>query len=150
MFGVELLDKLKIDDVVGAVSVHGFSGLWGVLSVGLFATQQGVLDHTGHESTAYGLFIGGGAEQLGIQALGAASIIAWTCITSGILFLAIKYTVGLRVTPEEELRGLDLDEHGIEAYPGFERAPEGGMAYFSESASGSGATVTVSAPASST
>ena len=149
LFGVELLDKLKIDDVVGAVSVHGFSGVWGVLAVGLFATETGVLDHTGAASDQYGLLVGGGAEQLGIQALGAAAIIAWTCAASGILFLAIKYTVGLRVSPEEELRGLDIDEHGIEAYPGFERAPESGLSYMSES-SHSGATVMSDAPASST
>ncbi len=149
LFGVELLDKLKVDDVVGAVSVHGFCGLWGVLSVGLFATQAGVLDHTGHESSAYGLLVGGGAEQLGIQALGAAAIIAWTCATSGILFLAIKYTVGLRVSEDEELRGLDIDEHGIEAYPGFERAPESGLSYFTDTAPG-GATMMADAPASST
>jgi Amt family ammonium transporter len=150
MIGVEMLDKLKIDDVVGAVSVHGFAGVWGVLSVGLFATQQGVLDHTGVESDTYGLLLGGGAEQLGIQALGAGAIIAWTCVTSGIMFLAIKYTVGLRVSEDEELRGLDIDEHGIEAYPGFERAPESGMAYLGEAATPGSATSVVDAPASST
>jgi Amt family ammonium transporter len=149
LFGVEVLEKLHVDDVVGAVSVHGFAGVWGVLAVGLFATENGVLDHTGTESSAYGLLLGGGAEQLGIQALGAASIIAWTCVTSGVLFLAIKYTVGLRVSEEEELRGLDLGEHGIEAYPNFERAPESGMSYFGESAP-VGAPVLSDAPASST
>jgi ammonium transporter, Amt family len=133
MMGVELLDKLKIDDPVGAVSVHGLAGLWGVLSVGLFATQAGVLDHTGVESDKYGLLLGGGIEQLGIQALGAGSIILWTCVTSGFIFLAIKFTVGLRASPEEELRGLDLDEHGIEAYPNFERTPESGMVFMGES-----------------
>jgi len=149
LYGVELLDKMKVDDVVGAVSVHGFAGIWGVLAVGLFATETGVLDHTGVASDQYGLLLGGGAEQLGVQALGAASIIAWTCVTSGVMFLAIKYTVGLRVSPEEELRGLDLDEHGIEAYPGFERAPESGLSYMSESAP-AGAPVRADAPASST
>ena len=126
-----------------------FAGLWGVLSVGLFASETGVLDHTGVESSAYGLLLGGGAEQLGVQALGALSIMTWTCVTSGILFLAIKYTVGLRVSEDEELRGLDLDEHGIEAYPNFERAPESGMAYFGEVAP-DGTTVIADAPASST
>jgi Amt family ammonium transporter len=150
LLGVELLDKLKVDDVVGAVSVHGFAGLWGVLSVGLFATEAGVEAHTGVASSAYGLLLGGGAEQLGIQALGAAAIIVWTCATSGILFLAIKYTVGLRVSPEEELRGLDLGEHGIEAYPNFERAPESGMSYMGEPHVAAGAPAVVDAPASST
>jgi Amt family ammonium transporter len=139
LFGVELLDKIGIDDPVGAVSVHGFAGLWGVLSVGLFATQQGVLDHTGNESDVYGLFLGGGIEQLGVQALGAAAIIVWTCITSGILFLVIKYTIGLRVTDEEELRGLDVDEHGLEGYPYFERVPESGIMFVGDGQAGGGA-----------
>jgi Amt family ammonium transporter len=147
LVGVEMLDRFHIDDPVGAVSVHGFAGVWGVLSVGLFATQAGVLDHTGVESASYGLLLGGGVEQLGIQALGAASIIAWTCVTSGVLFLAIKYTVGLRVSPEEELRGLDIDEHGIEAYPYFERAPESAIAFAGDGLSG--AAVMADAPASS-
>jgi Amt family ammonium transporter len=150
LFGVELLDKLHIDDPVGAVSVHGLAGLWGVLSIGLLASQDGVAAHTGVPTDQYGLLLGGGIEQLGIQALGAAAIIIWTCVTSGILFLAIKYTVGLRVSEDEELRGLDLDEHGIEAYPGFERAPESGMAYFGEASAPGGATAVADAPASST
>jgi Amt family ammonium transporter len=139
LIGVELLDKIGVDDPVGAVSVHGFAGIWGVLSVGLFATQQGVLDHAGIESDVYGLFMGGGIEQLGIQVLGVGAIIAWTVVTSGILFLVIKYTVGLRVSEAEELRGLDVDEHGNEAYPYFERVPESGMSFVGDgNASGGG------------
>src|SRR5690606_13942148 len=126
MLGVEALDKLKIDDPVGAVSVHGFAGVWGVLAVGLFSSQAGIAQAYA-ESDSYGLLLGGGVEQLGIQPLGVVAIMAWTCVTSGLVFLAIKYTVGLRVTEEEELRGLDIDEHGIEAYPDFERAPTMGM-----------------------
>jgi len=130
LIGVEGLDRLHVDDPVGAVSVHGLAGLWGVLSVGLFATQDGVLAHAGvEESSAYGLFMGGGVEQLGIQALGALAIIAWTVATSGLLFLAIKLTVGLRATEEEEIRGLDVYEHGIEAYPYFEQAPDIGSPF---------------------
>lgn len=113
--GIELLDRVRIDDPVGAVSVHGFAGVWGVLSVGLFATQDGI--GSAYAATdQYGLLMGGGAEQLGIQALGAGAIIAWTVATSGILFLAIKYTFGLRVSEEEELAGLDQGEHGAAAY----------------------------------
>jgi ammonium transporter, Amt family len=138
LIGVEALDRLHIDDPVGAVSVHGFAGVWGVLAIGLFATQQGVLDHAGIESDVYGLFMGGGIEQLGIQALGAASIMLWTMATAGILFLVIKYTIGLRVSPEEELRGLDIDEHGNEAYPYFERSPESGTMFVGESSGGGG------------
>lgn len=113
--GIDLLDRLRIDDPVGAVSVHGLAGLWGVLSVGLFATQDGIASaYTATDQ--YGLLLGGGVEQLGIQALGAGAIMAWTVVTSGVLFLAIKYTVGLRVSEEEELAGLDLGEHGAASY----------------------------------
>lgn len=122
MFSIELLDKLKIDDPVGAVAVHGFGGLWGVLAVGLFATQNGIGTAYAETST-YGLLAGGGVEQLGIQALAAASIIVWTVLTSAILFLAIKTLIGLRVSEAEEIAGLDSFEHGVEAYPDFERAP---------------------------
>ncbi len=115
MAGVEFLDRIHIDDPVGAVSVHGFAGIWGVLSVGLFATQDGI-GSAYAPTDQYGLFMGGGVEQLGIQALGAAAIIAWTCVMSGILFGAIKIFMGLRVSEEEELEGLDLGEHGSVAY----------------------------------
>jgi len=125
MMAVETLDKLKIDDPVGAVAVHGFGGLWGVLSVGLFSSQGGI-GNAYVASDSYGLFLGGGAEQLGIQALGAFSIIGWTVATSAVLFLALKYTVGLRVSAEEEERGLDFFEHGSQAYPDFTPAPAGG------------------------
>ena len=126
LIGVEGLERLGIDDPVGAVSVHGFAGLWGVLSVGLFASQDGIAQAY-VASDSYGLLLGGGAEQLGIQALGGFAIMAWTMATAGVLFLAIKYTVGLRVSEEEELRGLDFFEHGIEAYPDFAPAPGRGM-----------------------
>ena len=138
LIGVEALDRLHIDDPVGAVSVHGFAGLWGVLAIGFFATQQGVLDHAGIESDVYGLFLGGGVEQLGIQALGAGAIMIWTTATTGILFLALKYTVGLRVSEAEEQRGLDIDEHGNEAYPYFERVPESSMMFVGDGQGGSG------------
>jgi ammonium transporter, Amt family len=109
---VELLDKkLHIDDPVGAVSVHGVCGAWGTLAVGLFATGSG--DVTG-------LFYGGGFGQLGVQFLGIAAVMGWVLITSGLLFLAIKATVGLRVEESAELRGLDIEEHGVEAYYGFQ------------------------------
>jgi len=105
--GVRLLDNLKIDDPVGAWSVHGLNGIWGVLAVGLFATEGGVLT-------------GGGVHLIAIQALGAAAIVAWTVVTMVVVFGAIKATVGLRVSGDEELRGLDIGEHGQEAYAGFE------------------------------
>ncbi|MDO4562564.1 MAG: ammonium transporter [Clostridia bacterium] len=106
-FGVEFLDKVvKIDDPVGAVGVHCMNGVWGTLAVGLFATNGG-------------LFYGGGLQYLGSQALGVITVAAWTVVTTGILFNAIKHTVGLRVSREEELMGLDKCEHGSEAYADF-------------------------------
>ena len=122
IFGIEMLDRLGVDDPVGAISVHGFAGVWGVLSVGLLSSQEGIAQAY-VASDSYGLLLGGGAEQLGIQALGVLAIAGWTVATSAILFAVIKYTVGLRVSPEEEERGLDLSEHGVEAYPDFQPSP---------------------------
>lgn len=111
VLSVEFIDnKLKIDDPVGAISVHGVCGVWGTLAVGLFSTNPKML----------GLFYGGGFKQLGIQALGAVSVFAWVSITSIILFLAVKKFAGLRVTRDDELKGLDLGEHGMESYSGFQ------------------------------
>ncbi|MGN0611614.1 MAG: ammonium transporter [Ruminiclostridium sp.] len=106
-FGVWLLDyKLKIDDPVGAVAVHGFNGVWGTLAVGLFATGNG-------QDGITGLFYGGGFYQLGIQALGVLAVGGWTVVTMTIVFWVIKHTIGLRASKEEELKGLDLTEHGL-------------------------------------
>lgn len=108
VFSVILIDnKLKVDDPVGAVSVHGVCGLWGTLSAGLFNMESG-------------LFYGGGLKQLGVQALGAGAAFVWAFGLGLVLFYAIKATIGLRVTPEEELKGLDIGEHGMEAYSGFQ------------------------------
>ena len=111
---VEFIDiKLKIDDPVGAVAVHGVNGMWGTLSVGLFATGNG-------QDGITGLFYGGGFTQLGIQALGVVSVAAWTIVTMVIVFQLIKHTVGLRVTKDEEMKGLDVTEHGlVNAYADF-------------------------------
>lgn len=113
-FGVWFLDnKLKIDDPVGAVAVHFCNGVWGTLAIGLFATGKG-------QDGIKGLFYGGGFKQLGIQFVGIAAILAWTAVTMTIVFFIIKKTVGLRVTKEEELEGLDSTEHGLEsAYNDF-------------------------------
>ncbi|MBW8002741.1 MAG: ammonium transporter [Planctomycetes bacterium] len=108
-------EVLKIDDPVGAVSVHGVCGLWGTLACGLF-NAEGILG-TG-EST--GLFYGGGFGQFGVQLVGAGACFGWAFGAGLVLFYAIKKTVGLRVTVEEELKGLDLGEHGMEAYSGFQ------------------------------
>ena len=111
VFSVEFIDKvLKIDDPVGAVSVHGVCGAWGTLAVGLFSTADDKL----------GLFYGGGFGQLGIQALGVVSVLVWVLVASTILFLAIKAINGLRVDEKTELEGLDIGEHGMESYSGFQ------------------------------
>ena len=111
---VEFVDiKLKIDDPVGAFSVHGVNGMWGGLAVGLFATGNG-------QNGITGLFYGGGFAQLGKQALGIVTIVAWTVVCMIIVFTIIKKTVGLRVTQDEEMKGLDICEHGlISAYADF-------------------------------
>lgn len=111
---VEFVDiKLKIDDPVGAFGVHGVNGIWGGLAVGLFATGKG-------QDGVTGLFYGGGFNQLGIQALGVVAIIAWTVVCMSIVFFVLKKTIGLRVTKDEEMKGLDITEHGlISAYADF-------------------------------
>ena len=130
VFGVWLLDyKLYIDDPVGAVAVHCLNGIWGTIAVGLFATDtapafaRGVGDgvtYGANQIAAVGLFYGGGFKQLGLQLLGFVTVAAWTTITITIAFLVIKATVGLRVSEEEEIVGLDSCEHGLaSAYSGF-------------------------------
>ena len=116
VFGVWLLDyKLRVDDPVGAVAVHCLNGIWGTLAVGLFATTSA----PGNDSYT-GLFYGGGFHLFGLQLLGFVSVAAWTAVTITITFLIIKTTVGLRVTEEEEIVGLDPTEHGLaSAYSGF-------------------------------
>lgn len=110
-----LLDyKLKVDDPVGAVPVHFGCGILGTICVGLFACGTDTMP------VAEGLFYGGGFHLLGVQLLGLLAIGCWTAVTIFITFFVIKKTIGLRVTPKEEIRGLDLEEHGLEtAYAGF-------------------------------
>ena len=115
-FGVWLLDyKLHVDDPVGAVAVHFCNGIWGTIAVGLFATTTA----PGNDSFT-GLFYGGGIALLAKQLLGVLTVCAWTAVTITIVFLLIRATVGLRVTREEEIMGLDLPEHGLaNAYADF-------------------------------
>ena len=114
-FGVWLLDyKLRIDDPVGAVAVHFMNGLWGTLATGLFATK------TAPGSELNGLFYGGGFGLLKIQIIGIVCVCAWTAVMISLTFTIIKATIGLRVTEEEEIIGLDGPEHGLtSAYAGF-------------------------------
>ena len=122
-FGVWFLDyKLHVDDPVGAVAVHCLNGIWGTLAVGLFATNSApgysIADSTGEEMI--GLFYGGGFKLLGIQCVGVLATAAWTAVTISITFLCIKAVMGLRVSEEEEILGLDSTEHGLaSAYSGF-------------------------------
>jgi Amt family ammonium transporter len=106
VFAVYFFDSIRIDDPVGAISVHLVNGIWGTLAVGLFDQEAG-------------LFYGGGANQLIAQILGILTYGLWTVVLSTIFWFALKSFFGLRVTEEEELIGLDIGEHGMEAYSGF-------------------------------
>lgn len=114
VLSVEFVDKvLKADDPVGAVSVHAVNGVWGTLAAGLFAVPE-LSGGTG------GLFYGGGFDYLSVQALGAAAVFVWAFGMGFIFFSLVKAIFGIRVSQEEELKGLDLAEHGSEAYSGFQ------------------------------
>jgi len=110
VFSIEFIEKkLKIDDAIGAASVHGVAGAWGTLVIGLWGVDG---------DTAIGLFNGGGASQLGSQAIGVLAYAAWSVALSFIVLGILKATMGLRVTKEVEIEGLDISEHGSIAYPG--------------------------------
>lgn len=111
---VLLLDKLKLDDPVGAIPAHGLLGAWGTLSVGIFASPR-LIEAAGAGKA--GILYGGGFTQLGIQAIGIIAVFAFVIISSGIVFGIIKATIGLRVSEEEEIQGLDIGEHGMWGYP---------------------------------
>ena len=106
---VLFFDRIHIDDPVGAISVHGVCGAFGTICVGLFATEDS-------DFWKQGLFYGGGADQLLSQVIGVVAIAAFVAVTAGLLFLVIRSTVGLRVSQEEELAGLDVLEHGAPGY----------------------------------
>ncbi len=117
VFAVEFFDKIaKIDDPVGAISVHFVCGALGTIMTGLFATGS---------STEKGLFYGGGLHFFGVQLLGVVSVFAYVAVMITIVFLLIKHTIGLRAKPEEEIAGLDISEHGLlTAYAGFAMLPD--------------------------
>ncbi|MCH8289513.1 ammonium transporter [Candidatus Poribacteria bacterium] len=112
VFGVLFFDKLRIDDPVGALSVHLINGIWGTLSIGLFAKQS-----MPGEIYADGLFYGGGPSLLGKQFLGVIAVGAFTFVLSIVVWRIIKAIFGLRVDEEDEVTGLDISEMGMEAYP---------------------------------
>ena len=110
VFAIEFIEKkLKIDDAIGASSVHGVVGVWGTLVIGLWG-----IDPKG----GIGLFNGGGTDQLISQLIGALAYTFWAAILAFVFFYILKISIGLRVTKEEEIEGLDIAEHGIRAYPG--------------------------------
>jgi Amt family ammonium transporter len=111
--GIIFLDKNRVDDPVGAVPVHGMNGIWGTLSVGIFGHKALGLAHDG-------LLHGGGFIQLGIQTLGVFTVIIFVISAMYIVFKFIDSIIGLRVSRDEELQGLDLSQHGMESYAGFQ------------------------------
>ncbi|MBU1154830.1 MAG: ammonium transporter, partial [Proteobacteria bacterium] len=113
VLGVGLLDKLHIDDPVGAVPVHAFNGMWGTIAVGIWGQKALGLGNDG-------LLHGGGFTQLGIQIMGTVVCAAFAMACMTVVFLAVKAIMGLRVSKEEEVRGLDIEEHGMEAYSDFQ------------------------------
>ncbi|MBA2288039.1 MAG: ammonium transporter [Ktedonobacteraceae bacterium] len=122
VWGLDVLEFLRIDDPIGAVPVHLVAGIWGTLSLGLFATgTYGLPTPTGADTTSVvtGLFYGGGLSQLGQQALGSFSVVAATLAVSLVMMYALKRVGVLRVSKAGELEGLDLHEHGASAYPEY-------------------------------
>jgi len=116
VFAVIGFDKIRIDDPVGAISVHLVNGVFGTLALGLFAQDVFAPGTTGN-----GLFFGGGFKLLSNQLIGIAAVGAFTFIISLIVWFVIKKTLGIRVSEAEEIEGLDIGEHGMEAYPDFEK-----------------------------
>ena len=115
VFAIEFIEKkLKIDDAIGASSVHGVVGIWGTIVIGLWGIEDDGIGNV----IGIGLFNGGGADQLITQTIGAFAYSIWAAVLALIFFYILDKTMGLRVTKEEEIEGLDIAEHGIRAYPG--------------------------------
>ncbi len=108
-FIVLAIDRIRVDDPVGAIPAHGIAGIWGTLAIGLFCTET--------RAGVDGLLLGGSAQQLWVQFYGVAITIAFTLTATLAVFYLIKVTMGLRVSEEMELRGLDITEHGMFGYP---------------------------------
>lgn len=120
VFAVSFFDSVKVDDPVGAISVHLVCGIWGTLAVGLFAVGPEVYSWYGDGAgPAAGLFYGGGVAALIPQIIGVVAVGAFTVAFSTVVWAILKATLGIRVTEKEELEGLDIGEHGMEAYSGF-------------------------------
>ena len=123
VLAVGFFDRIKADDPVGAIAVHGVNGTWGALAVGIFAEKGGLL-------------YGGGLKMLGVQALGVFSVSIWAFAATFILFVILKKIMGIRVTPEEEAEGLDINEHGIPAYTELTAPPIYGSGHGHDSPAG--------------
>jgi Amt family ammonium transporter len=135
VLGVLLVDRLRIDDPVGAVAVHGFAGVWGTLANGLFATpDRAKLLGVGGP----GLFYGGGVHQLIVQIEGVSASFAYVFIMSLLVFYVLKITVGIRVSEKEELQGLDISEHKMWGYPEVFNPSFGGSGTMGAMTGGSG------------
>ena len=117
-FSLQEFERRRIDDPVGAISVHGVNGVWGTLAVGLFAQEKYVQNSLGY--SVNGLIFGGGVDLLAVQALGVLSVFLWAFPISWGFFKLLNATMGLRVSPEEEVRGLDFGEHSMTSYPVFD------------------------------
>lgn len=109
VLAVFFFDRLQADDPVGAIAVHGVNGTWGIIALGLFAEKGG-------------LFYGGGTSLLAVQLLGVAAVSLWAFAATYLVFTILKKTVGIRVTADEEMEGLDITEHGLSAYSGISSA----------------------------
>jgi len=110
VLAVSFFDRIKADDPVGAIAVHGVGGTWGILALGLFAEKGG-------------LFYGGGFQFLSVQVLGVLSVSVWAFAATFTVFTILKHTAGIRVSAQEEAEGLDLNEHGMPAYTGLVSTP---------------------------
>jgi len=117
-FSVQAFERRRIDDPVGAISVHGVNGIWGTLAVGLFAQEKYVQNSLGYSTN--GLFFGGGIDLLAVQTLGVIAVFLWAFPLSLGFFKLLDSTVGLRVSPEDEVRGLDFGQHSMTSYPTFD------------------------------
>jgi Amt family ammonium transporter len=114
VWGITFFDRRKLDDPVGALSAHGLAGIWGTISCGLFTSER-LAEFNGIGKA--GLFQGGGIEQFGVQVVGVVAAFVTVFVLSFVVFYAIKKTIGLRVSEEDERAGLDISEHGMYGYP---------------------------------
>lgn len=120
VLGVLFFDRIKIDDPVGATSVHLLNGVFGTICVGLFAEPGRIAKRANNPASSAGLFYGGGSEQLIDQLIGVGACAGYVFLMAAAAWILLKATVGIRVSPDEEFEGLDHGEHGNEAYHGFQ------------------------------